>query len=726
MPWIIENGEKRFVSQQEWADWNKANGLPTPTPRNPATTSTETTPAGGSSTDYTYGENPAGMTSKQRRALVQEQQKAVSEESENISVRLAQSRLGKNPLSPEETAKLEARQSELADASSQLEQGRPITSGLVPGGTTSEKIITGNTTNTSPNQPLPTYSEQAAQNAESISDQKNAGYPQATLETVPTADIQVTPGGGTTSGYGTAPSSYVPPTGIDRFPAQTSQDDEINRIIAQQRARLGVPESSIARDAPGVATEDSGATGATALASYSSPPSPDTNSLGITTQTSVATPFQQGIPQDDPYAAGRTNALGITSEANVTSLRRDVPVDPIYDPYANGGSPLGVAAQANIEANPFQQGVPQADPLAAQADGIGETNALGITGQAQVGPFAQINPYADLPTSTDPLAVTPGAVDPTTSGLPQPRDSYGTSYGEGYDPNAASAEAADVYAQTEDARQQQTIRQQRSGFNNQDWRVRIALAPQAQYLYKVANTGDILNPLRFTDGVIFPYTPSIQTSYRANYEAYDLTHSNIRGLFYKNSSPMDINITGTFTAQDTSEANYLLAVIHFFRSCTKMFYGQDAQAGTPPPLVYLSGHGDYQFAEHPCVVTNFAYNLPADVDYIRARSATIDGTNLITRRDRQTNAPSTSPIYSAIARLQTIFMPKGALPQNQSSQPYDTSGTSVTLGGEKPTYVPTQMEIQITMMPIQSRTQMSKQFSLDKFAQGDLLRGGFW
>lgn len=720
MPWIIENGEKRFVSQQEWADWNKANGLPTSTPHNPATTSTETTPAGGSSTDYTYGENPAGMTSKQRRALVQEQQKAVDNELAANQSELANYRLGKGNITAEQAAKLEARNNDLVDAANQLDQGRPVTNGVVPGGTTSEKIITGNTTNTSPNQPLPTYSEQAAQNADSISDQKNAGYPQATPEVVPVADIQVAPGTGATPGYGTAPNSYVPPTGVDRFPTQPTQDDELNQLIASQRARLGVPESSITREAP--AQPDSGATGATALASYSAPPSPDTNSLGVTSQTAVITPFQQGIPQADPYAAGNTNALGITSEANVTSLRRDVPVEPLYDPYANGGSPLGVAAQANLEGNPFQQGVPQEDPLAAQADGIGETNALGVTGQAQVGPFSQINPYADLPTSTDPLAVTPGDVDPVRSGLPQPKESTGTFYNQ----DAATEEAAGTYAQTEEARQQQTIRSQRSTFNNRDWRVRISLAPKAQYLYKVASSGDILNPLRYTDGVIFPYTPNIQINYRANYESYDMVHSNIRGLFYKNSSPAEISVTGIFTAQDTNEANYLLAVIHFFRSCTKMFYGQDANAGTPPPLVYMSGYGDYQFAEHPCVVTNFNYHLPADVDYIRARSASLNNTNLITRRDRQNNGPTSSPIYSAIARLQTIFMPKGGLPQNQSSQPYDTSGTSVELGGETPTYVPTQMEVQITMLPVQSRSQMSKQFSLDKFAQGDLLKGGFW
>jgi hypothetical protein len=76
----------------------------------------------------------------------------------------------------------------------------------------------------------------------------------------------------------------------------------------------------------------------------------------------------------------------------------------------------------------------------------------------------------------------------------------------------------------------------------------------------------------------------------------------------------------TFTAQDTGEANYLLAVITFFKSVTKMFYGQDAERGAPPPLVYLSGLGEYQFNEHPCVVSQFNYNLPSDADYIRAGS----------------------------------------------------------------------------------------------------------
>ena len=184
--------------------------------------------------------------------------------------------------------------------------------------------------------------------------------------------------------------------------------------------------------------------------------------------------------------------------------------------------------------------------------------------------------------------------------------------------------------------------------------MRLQLAPGANYLYKAGKDGGeagILKPLYDTDGVIFPYTPSIETSYNANYEMYDLTHSNFRGYFYKNSRVNDINIRATFTAQDTQEAAYLLAVIHFFRSVTKMFYGaKDAYRGAPPPLTYLSGLGAYQFNNHPCVVSQFNYSLPPDVDYIRANAPNNYGTNLLTQRAR-TGAIAPTFGSSSLTRL---------------------------------------------------------------------------
>jgi hypothetical protein len=280
----------------------------------------------------------------------------------------------------------------------------------------------------------------------------------------------------------------------------------------------------------------------------------------------------------------------------------------------------------------------------------------------------------------------------------------------------AQADADRTAALRDQARQQQTVRAQRQNKAQAgDWRVRLRLAPQSNYLYNDPQCGPVLWPLRNTDGVIFPYTPTIDTAYKANYTPYDLTHSNYRGYFYQGSYVDPVNIKAMFTAQDTAEANYLLATIHFFRSATKMFYGQDAQRGSPPPLVYLSGMGDFQFNEHPCVIAQFNYNLPNDVDYIRAQSGSSNGTNLQTQRQRQTIAGN--PLSYALQRLATVGLTKGALPGPLASN---------TLGLDDPTYVPTKMDINLMLYPIQSREQVSKQFSVKNFANGNLLKGGFW
>jgi hypothetical protein len=269
------------------------------------------------------------------------------------------------------------------------------------------------------------------------------------------------------------------------------------------------------------------------------------------------------------------------------------------------------------------------------------------------------------------------------------------------------------------AQNQQTARIQAN--NNSatgDWRVRLQLADSSDYLYNASDCGPLLWPLRDTNGVIFPYTPNIDTAYKANYSTYDLTHSNYRGYFYQNSYIDGINIKATFTAQDTVEANYLLAVIHFFRSVTKMFYGQDAQRGTPPPLVFLSGLGDFQFNKHPCVVSQFNYNLPADVNYIRAQSTLSNGGNQLAARTRQTTRVNT--ISSTIARLASLGQ---AIQPGAVTAPFAPQGS---LAAGNPTYVPTKMEISLVLLPVQTRSQVSQQFSVKSFANGNLLKGGFW
>ena len=243
-----------------------------------------------------------------------------------------------------------------------------------------------------------------------------------------------------------------------------------------------------------------------------------------------------------------------------------------------------------------------------------------------------------------------------------------------------------------------------------DWRVRLALsdAPEVNYLYRAPNPG-ILNPLNATSGVIFPYTPTISVNYSANYNPTELVHSNYKVFQYSSSSIDSVTIACDFTAQDTNEADYLLAVIHFFRSATKMFYGQDEspRRGTPPPLCYIYGMGSYQFAGQPLAISQFSYNLPNNVDYIKTSSTSLSVTS--------------------------------------ATQPSRMAGTGVTRGGVLPapnftplqepdtiSWVPSKIQLSITCVPMLSRNAVSNKFSLEQYATGALLNGigkpggGFW
>ena len=257
-----------------------------------------------------------------------------------------------------------------------------------------------------------------------------------------------------------------------------------------------------------------------------------------------------------------------------------------------------------------------------------------------------------------------------------------------------------------------------------DWRVKLSLARGASYLYNDwASPTGILQPLQVTGGVVFPYTPKIDMSYKANYSAYNPTHSNFRGYYYQNSHVNDITINGKFTAQDTSQANYLLAVIHFLRSATKMFYGQDAQRGSPPPLLFLSGLGQYQFNNHPCLLTNFTYALPDDVDYIRAQVVNQANLNLTMQNAVKQAVPIIGTAVT-LGRLANAFTTKGALPNTPFGS--GNPATLPNLAPGSPTYVPTKMDISITLLPVNTRQQVSQQFSLQNYANGNGLKAGFW
>jgi hypothetical protein len=368
------------------------------------------------------------------------------------------------------------------------------------------------------------------------------------------------------------------------------------------------------------------------------------------------------------------------------------------------------AAQAVADASGY------AEPLTTESQAIKDLYAQPVDPAVDPQSGAAENPAvptSDVQNSATPVdaqtASLPGGTGGTFSGAIFGLDALGQAAGA----DLGSAAGA-IVGQVFQAQNQETNTSLSQMPLNTDWRVVLRLAPTATYLYNDANPG-LLAPLKTTNGVIFPYTPQISTAYKANYTPYDLTHSNYRGYFYQNSYTDQINLTATFTAQSTADAAYVLAVIHFFRSVTKMFYGQDAQRGSPPPLVFLSGLGDYQFNNHPCLVSQFNYTLPADVDYISSGSPNNLGLNLQPLQNLySTTLNALSP---TVTRLAAAFLPPGA--QNALPAPLQSLLNN-------PTYVPSKIDISLTLLPVQSRAQVSQQFSLKNFANGQLIKGGFW
>ena len=200
-------------------------------------------------------------------------------------------------------------------------------------------------------------------------------------------------------------------------------------------------------------------------------------------------------------------------------------------------------------------------------------------------------------------------------------------------------------------------------YPNNDWRIRISVGPKSKIFYLADNPG-ILAPLASTGGVIFPYTPQITVTYQNTYTPTAVTHSINSIQSYVNSDVSSITINGTFTAQNMADADYVLAVLHFFRSASKMFFGSSTsldRLGSPPPILFLNGFGQHYFPNVPTILTTFSHNMTDDVDFVEAKY-----------------------------------------------------GSEITM-------VPTVSSISLTLIPQYSRTAI-RSFDLDKFAAGDLIR----
>jgi hypothetical protein len=195
-----------------------------------------------------------------------------------------------------------------------------------------------------------------------------------------------------------------------------------------------------------------------------------------------------------------------------------------------------------------------------------------------------------------------------------------------------------------------------------DWRIRLNAD------WKIFNS-PLFKRLQTTGGVVWPYLPAVSISTQANYTPVEPTHNNYPFQAYKNSQVNEITIAGEFSCETAADAEYWIAATTFFKTATKMFFGQGANVGNPPIICKLSGYGTSIFDNVPVVIKSFSVDLPKDVNYVN---------------------------YNGI----------------NGNGPVKTN-----------TWVPTMSTITVIVMPIYNRERL-RQFSLEDYASGQPSKTG--
>jgi hypothetical protein len=252
-----------------------------------------------------------------------------------------------------------------------------------------------------------------------------------------------------------------------------------------------------------------------------------------------------------------------------------------------------------------------------------------------------------------------------------------------------------------------------------EWRVRLSLANWVSFKSSAA-----LKPLKDAGALIFPYTPQVSMSSTASYTSPSTVHTNYNFYAYQKSQTEAITITAPFFVEDSEQALYWIASLHYLRSLTKMFSGNDMKAGNPPPIVKLNGYGAYVMKNIPCVVTGVKVDLMNDCDYISTEvrgSAMGEIQGVIDSIAGLADTLSEAlPSMSGGAGASGLSSLAGGLGQVTGVLGSFGVGGSTSGGIAR---VPTKSTMTVSLQPIYSRA-AARNFSLDRFVGGGYMNGG--
>ena len=151
----------------------------------------------------------------------------------------------------------------------------------------------------------------------------------------------------------------------------------------------------------------------------------------------------------------------------------------------------------------------------------------------------------------------------------------------------------------------------------------------------------------------FPYTPTVSNIINTNYSQAATTHSNFQQAFFESANNASFSVTAPILIENEDQAYHILRALDFFRGSMKMRFGKlDNDRGLPPPVLRFNAHGIFQNV--PVVLTDFTYNLDADVSYIEIENkgkSAADATTMRSLGQRTDNAAD--DVMTAAGRLRS-------------------------------------------------------------------------
>jgi len=209
----------------------------------------------------------------------------------------------------------------------------------------------------------------------------------------------------------------------------------------------------------------------------------------------------------------------------------------------------------------------------------------------------------------------------------------------------------------------------------------------------------------------FPYTPTISNMINTNYTQATTTHSNFQQAFFESAANATFSVTAPILIENEAQAYHILRALDFFRGSMKMRFGKmDNQRGLPPPVLRFNAHGVFQNV--PVVLTDFTYNLDADVSYIE-----IDNKNTV---PPQAGGNRRGEVHDILRRNERRPVEDGVMTAEGKLSTQNSSGTP-----DEKIRLPVSGVFVFSLMATYSPKNIRENFTLQEYLRGNLRGKGY-